>query len=73
MVVQEIVARLLLSKVLERVRPQNVAHEALCRWFSESVNLQDHVSIRARKGIIDGKVLNWHAHFSSHRECEARG
>lgn len=41
MVVYEEVVRLFLSELLERVGPQDVAHEAVCRWFAEPVDLKE--------------------------------
>jgi hypothetical protein len=38
-VVDEEVICLLLSKLLERVSPKNVAHQAMCGWFAETINL----------------------------------
>lgn len=38
-VVDEKIISFLLSKLLEWISPENVAHEAMCRWFAESINL----------------------------------
>lgn len=39
MVVDEILLRLFLTKVLQRVCPEKIAHETVGWWLSESVNL----------------------------------
>jgi hypothetical protein len=38
--VNEEVIRLFLSKLLKRIGPEDVAHEAMCRRFSETVDLE---------------------------------
>lgn len=40
MVVHEEIVSLLLSKLFERVGPEDVAHQAVCGWFAEAVNLR---------------------------------
>lgn len=37
-VVHKVLLRLLLSKVLERVCPKNIAHETVCGWLSETID-----------------------------------
>lgn len=39
-VVDEEVVGLFLAKLLERISPQDVAHEAVCRGFAEAVDLE---------------------------------
>jgi hypothetical protein len=38
-VVDEEIIRLLLPELLERVGPEDVAHQAVCGWFAETINL----------------------------------
>lgn len=40
MIVHEAFRALLLAKVLYRIRPEDVAHETRCRWFTEAVELK---------------------------------
>ena len=40
MVVEEEVGRLFLAELFERICPQDVAHETVCRWLAETVNLK---------------------------------
>jgi hypothetical protein len=51
MVVDEEVVRLLLAKLFQRVSPENVAHQAVGRGLSESVNLRT-VSIVCELEVI---------------------
>ena len=32
---------LLLAELLKRIRPQNITHQTMCRWFSEAVDLSE--------------------------------
>ena len=41
MIVHEAFRALLLPKVLYRIRPEDVAHETRCRWFTEAVELKE--------------------------------
>ena len=45
-VVHKVLRPALLAKVLDRVRPQNIAHEAGRRWLTEPIELQ---SVRGRQ------------------------
>lgn len=54
MVVEEIIIRLLLTKVLKGVSPENVTHDALSRGLAEAINLYGWVRVCA----YDSSV--WH-------------
>lgn len=45
-VVYKEIVGLLLSKLLKRVGPEDVAHEAVRRWFSETINLGSLARLR---------------------------
>jgi hypothetical protein len=43
-VVYKGLARLLVAKLFEWICPKNIAHQAVSRWFTKSVDLQVHIS-----------------------------
>lgn len=43
MVVDKVFLRLFLTKVLERVSPENVAHETVGRGFAEAIDLHSRL------------------------------
>jgi hypothetical protein len=64
MIVYEAIRSLLLPEVFNRVRPQDIAHEAMCWWFSKAVNL----SVRGRinfEPVGAGKYITPTARMSS--------
>lgn len=44
MIMNKEIGSLFLSKLLERVGPKEIAHEAVGWWFPEAVNLRQQVS-----------------------------
>ena len=54
-VVKEVVAGFLLTEVLERVCPEDIAHQTLCGGLPEPVNLVNHWLISRSDDGDDGK------------------
>lgn len=65
MVVDEEIVGLFLTKLLERIGPKNVAHEAVGGWLAEAVNLTT-LAIALYEELFCVRS-------SSHPECVAQG
>jgi hypothetical protein len=62
--VDEEIVRLLLTKLLEWIGPEDVAHEAVGRWLAETVNLPRLVMVLERE--------QFHIRSSNHPEYVAQ-
>lgn len=59
-------------KVFHRIRPENIAHYAMCRWFTEPINLRKMKNSsfdEVKRYVLHGCHPEYLVLVTSHRVC----